>query len=481
MGTRTEQVQAYRFVTRRIVSALLSGEPETTERPMRRFGMSVFGGVMIATVVFAAVGVYGFINPGGRQLQDRSLVIERETGARFVFLEGRLHPVLNYTSARLVLRTNQPQVRTVSEKSLRGRTRGRPVGIANAPDPLPTRTALVNDSWSLCTSPRQPGSPDLASQLGVASAPAGGQRLGTSEALLVERDGPQEDTFVVWDGRRLATNDVSLSAIGLAAVRPVPVMDAFLNSLLPGPDLAAPRIAGNGGAGRSIDGRGGRIGQVYLAAGQHYVLLDSGLSAIGRVTKDLLLAGGGSPIQISASAAASARSTQTPSFDGAGFPAEMPEILFRDREPAMVCSLHRPGAAADDVPAVEVHQRFPGTPDGALPAGERTGPDGTRLADRVIVPGGRAALVRTQPAPGDASTSTTMYLVTDRGIKYAFPRVNAIEVQSWLGYEGLTPSPVPGFLLTLLPNGPVLDPVAAEKFVPDGTPTSGRPSPSRSP
>ena len=147
----------------------------------------------------------------------------------------------------------------------------------------------------------------------------------------------------------------------------------------------------------------------------------------------------------------------------------------------MVCSLHRPGAAADVFPTVQVHQRLPAGSDTPLPAGDRIGPDGTRLAERIVVPGGRAALVKIQPAPGDTTAITTTYLVTDRGIKYALPRVNTIEVQSWLGYEGIAPSPVPGFLLALLPNGPVLDPELAEKFVPDGTPTPARPSPSRTP
>ena len=57
------RLQAYRFVTRRIVSALLSGEPETTERPMRRFGLAVFGSAMVAAIVFAGVGVVGFLFP----------------------------------------------------------------------------------------------------------------------------------------------------------------------------------------------------------------------------------------------------------------------------------------------------------------------------------------------------------------------------------------------------------------------------------
>ena len=32
-----------------------------------------------------------------------SLIIEKETGNRFILADGRLHPVLNYASARLLL------------------------------------------------------------------------------------------------------------------------------------------------------------------------------------------------------------------------------------------------------------------------------------------------------------------------------------------------------------------------------------------
>ena len=35
MWTRREQHQAYRFLSRRIVSTMLAGEPEGTEVPMR--------------------------------------------------------------------------------------------------------------------------------------------------------------------------------------------------------------------------------------------------------------------------------------------------------------------------------------------------------------------------------------------------------------------------------------------------------------
>src|SRR5258705_2271081 len=108
MQTRRDQLQAHRFVARRIVSAMLSGEPETTDRPMRRFGLAVFGSAMLAAIIFAGVGVVGFIFPSGAKLADPSIVIERETGARYVFVNGLLHPVLNYASARLLLGAEAP-------------------------------------------------------------------------------------------------------------------------------------------------------------------------------------------------------------------------------------------------------------------------------------------------------------------------------------------------------------------------------------
>ena len=65
MQSRREQLQAYRFLTRRIVGGLVLGEPETNERPMRRFGLAVTFGVLLAAVIFAGAGIYSLVRPGG--------------------------------------------------------------------------------------------------------------------------------------------------------------------------------------------------------------------------------------------------------------------------------------------------------------------------------------------------------------------------------------------------------------------------------
>jgi len=133
MQTRRDQLQAYRFVTRRIVSAMLSGEPETTERPMRRFGLAVFGSAMLAAIIFAGVGVYGFIFPSGAKLNDPSIIIEKESGARFVYVDGQLHRVLNFTSARLLIGAETPEIKTVSAQSLSAYPRGPRSGSPTCP------------------------------------------------------------------------------------------------------------------------------------------------------------------------------------------------------------------------------------------------------------------------------------------------------------------------------------------------------------
>ena len=54
-----------------MVSALLSGDPENQDLPMRRLGMAIFGSAMLAVIIFAVVAVYGVYNPGGGSLSDQ--------------------------------------------------------------------------------------------------------------------------------------------------------------------------------------------------------------------------------------------------------------------------------------------------------------------------------------------------------------------------------------------------------------------------
>jgi type VII secretion protein EccB len=471
MRTRHEQVQAYRFVTRRISSAMLSGEPETTELPLRRLALSLLGSVIVAAIVLAVVGIYGFLNPAGGRPGENDIVIMRETGARFVFLDGRLHPVPNHTSARLVAGVAEPRVRSMSHRSLQGVPRGRPVGIRDAPDPPPDRRALLGPPWSVCSArPANPGGP-VPTHVVVGRTPAGGRPL-SGRAVLVTAGG-DSPIYLLWEDRRLrVTTRTVLTALDLAATTPVRVGAPLLNSITAGPDLAKPKLAREGQPSpQKVAGVTGRIGQVYRSGGQDYVLTEAGLAPIGRVSAALLLADAAA-VEITAAQAAQALARVQVEPDG--FPRTRPELLTPDRP--TLCAVYRGPAGDPGRPgtAVEVFEAGSEQLDGGAEGAPAQ--DGAATADRVLVPGGRGALVRSLPAPG-ATAATTVYLVTDQGLRYPLRDSADVEAQAALGYGGIEPAAVPATLLALVPGGPVLDPAAARLFLPaPASPTGPRPS-----
>jgi hypothetical protein len=263
----------------------------------------------------------------------------------------------------------------------------------------------------------------------------------------------------------------------MASARPVPVGQELVNSITAGPDLTAGFVAGAGQDGAVIGGQAGKLGQVYRTGDQFYVLLDRGLVPIGEVMARLLLAGGGEATEISASSAGVAQTNFR--FEPEGFPYDMPRLRNTGTEPAMVCSAFRGQAVAGNaLTTIELFDQA----DPRLAAASATvttariGPDGVRLADHVVIPGGRGALVRVLPAPDAPATNTTRYLVTDQGVKYALPRTDTDSVQDALGYGGVTATPVPSFLLALLPVGPALDPDEA-RLPASGVSPSASPTP----
>jgi type VII secretion protein EccB len=468
MWTRREQHQAYRFLSRRIVSTMLGGEPEGTEVPMRRFTVTLMASLGVALLVFAGFAVYGLLFPGGARPEENVIIVERESGAKYLYLADQLHPVLNWTSARLILGQATPAVRTMSQASLRDLPRGRAVGIPGAPDALPDKRSLVTLPWSVCSAPRSASSVALATHVFVTGSPAGGVELGAEDGVLVTA-GATPERYLIWRDHRLkVANSATVAALGWAGIRPAPVAVAFLDALPAGPDLAPLAVPGAGQrANRAIAGSATTIGQLFRAAGQHYVMVREGLAPVGALSAQLLAAGGARITDVTATEVGSALLT-TP-VEPPGLPADVPTARGADDRFAMACAVYRGGAELEHPVTVESYARVA---DGmaladAATAGE--GADGVPLADRVVVPGGRGALVT-------PIGSTTTYLITDQGIKFPLPRVDGTAVPAALGYTDVRPVAVPGSILALLPTGPSLDPRTAALFAaaPTAAPSASR-------
>ncbi|MBO4207311.1 type VII secretion protein EccB [Micromonospora echinofusca] len=464
MQSKRDQLQAHNFVVGRLRSALLRGDADAPETPTRRFSASTFAGILVGALLVAACGVYGMVFPGGDRTwrQPGTIVVERETGTRYLFVDGVLRPVLNLPSARLLAGAGA-KVRSVSEKSLRGVPHGLPVGIPGAPDSLPDPARLVTDSWLVCATRVATGPnstrPGVTVSLGQRSDTV--RPLGAGAVPLTAPDGA---VHLAWRDRRLRLPDASaaLVAFGYRGTRPVSVPAQWLNAVPQGPDLVAPPVDGIGREGPVVGGRPTWVGQVLVAqttagTSDYYLVLTDGLAAVAPAAAGLLLAdpdtraaygpGPVRPLEVSLDGVAAAPQSKTPP-DWTDRPTGPPPVV----EPAdgeVPCAALT--FAADGQPAVALVLARPGPAS----AGVRPGAD-AGTADQVSVPPGRGMLARSQPSPG--ATGRTLYLVTDLGIKYPLP---SAEVAGTLGYAGRQPVEVPAAMLALLPTGPVLDPAAA--------------------
>ncbi|WBB65285.1 type VII secretion protein EccB [Micromonospora sp. WMMD812] len=479
MRTRRDQVQAYRFVTRRIVSALLSGDPETNNLPMRRLGMAVFGSAIAAAVVLGGAGAYGQFTGNTAPLEENTLVIERESGATYVFAEGLLHPTLNYASARLILDKPDPEVRTMSQASIRDRPRGRTVGIVGAPDALPDRKSLAGLPWSVCDVP-DPADPRRSSTRLVIDRPLpGGTPLG-DRAVLVTVDGQRH--LLTNNARNQLVGDNRVAALRMANAPTLTVGQQLLNAVPAGPALREPTLDGlNQQVGLSVAGRPGRVGQVYRAAGQHYVLTREGLASIGEVTALLLLREGGAVTDITPDQAGQLLTDQR--AEQAGMPQALPALYPVREGQSVLCATYRAGAGGGPpVTTIEVFDRAPAeltaTGPGALPV-RQTPRDAVRTAEQVLLPGGKGVLAQAAPGAGDSGVGapgSTVYLISPQGVRYPLG-TRAGDALSALGYGGVTPLAVPGSLLALIPTGPTLDRESALAHFEPGAPAPAAPAP----
>ncbi|HEY5833939.1 type VII secretion protein EccB [Streptomyces sp.] len=469
MQSKRDQVQAHMFLMGRLTSSMLRADPDAPESPQGRTNRGVAIGVVIALIVSAGAFVIGLMSPGKKDSwqSSGSLIVDRDTGSRFLYLDGRLRPVRNYASARL-LGGAELKTTTVGTSSLGGTPHGPPVGIPGAPDVLPKRGDLADGPWQVCSSRDEPGS-RVSTTLALGTA-ADGAGLGPQDGLLVS--GPDSSLHLVWRGIRLRLDSKggAAEALGYGSTAPVPVSAAFLNSLPAGPDLAPPEVPGRGENGPSLGGRATRIGQVFQvtapgAQARYYLLRRDGLIPLSATTAALALGDPGTRREAYAGRPATALALGTAVLKGrlaptdggpegpAELPASPPEPVGPDDGTA-VCVRIQPDAQG---PRLSVSLVVPGSLGPvAQPPAENLTP-ACSPADRVTVPPGGGALVRVLGA-GGGLMGDTVYLVTDTGVKYRVPGADAAKA---LGYESVIPQALPSPLLSMLPTGPDLSPATA--------------------
>lgn len=474
MRTRREQVQAHRFVIRRIVSAMLSGEPEAVEQPMRRLALALLGSTMVAAIVLAAAGIVGLLTDRSSPLEANTLVVEDGTRTTYIYVDDVLYPVLNYVSARLIIGAANPTERSMSQQALAGIPRGPTLGIVGAPVSLPEPDLLADLPWRVCSLPPEPGIPAPTTTAVIGADLAGGTPL-EDRGLYVTHE---EQPYLLWNDLRLAMSGRSVpTVLGLADAAATPVGTQLLNTVTAGPDLAVPQVPRAGARSDFvIAGQEAVVGRVFRAANQFYVLTVEGLVPVGDLAAALRNAGGLPVEEISPEAAGRALAPEGRRLVPEGFPQQVPDMHDSDGT-ATVCAVYRGDGEADSPLATTV-EVFADPPAAlASPASQsvdatQTGQDVVATVDRVLTDGGRGALVRAVPTAGVDPATATVYLITADGIRYPVPE----DALGSLGYGEVDPVSVPVALVEMIPLGPTLDPATAGMPVrgqPDAGPVAG--------
>lgn len=442
MATKKDLVEAQSFSRRRLTTAFVSGSPGGREVEPHRPMKAVIGGLALTVVLVLGSMAFGWLKGSLPQdWGDNKLVIAKTSGARYISIKETLHPVLNTTSARLLIPADAFEVITVADDKLARQKRGATIGILGAPDSLTPPDALTNSGWVSC----------LGAEGGVATA-VGASARSTAAAAGASVVSTGGQTFVIAGGMRYPVAAADLSAVmlalGLDGRPPRTAPAVWTNLFALGPPLEPLRIAAFGKPAPGLP-PGATVGSVLAVANtgqeaRRYLVNAAGeLEPLPDLAHALFRIGSGSTTQ-----------------DLPVTPAQVTQLTVSPQEvapPAWPTALPAPVAEAPcatltasrgSQPKVELSTSASVTPEAGV--------------TKATVDLGTGALVR---AVGAGSLDAGPLLAIDQsGTSYAID-ASTPDLLQRLGYQAEDVAPVPQAWAELFRTGPELSVDAARTTV----------------
>ena len=298
------QVTAYHFWNRRNAAALSHHGVGLEYDPEQRRAAALILGFTFMILAVALMFILSWFKPAG-QVGNSAILADRDTGAVYVLVDGRLHPALNLASARLIAgQANNPTF--VKADELAKYPQGPTVGIVGAPAAMPIRTGDASQ-WAVCDTAPVATATSSAGDAPVVTAIAGpltfGQRsapLRMPSAILGRYNGA---TYVIWHGHR-SEIDLSNKAVALAlgvdssAPEPIPLSKALFDALPATDPLVSPPIPQAGApspfdiAPRAVIGSVLSVRDLAQPGSETlYVLLPNGVQRVSPFVASLLRSG----------------------------------------------------------------------------------------------------------------------------------------------------------------------------------------------
>jgi type VII secretion protein EccB len=251
------------------------------------------------SVVWVLLGVgwmalLHLMKPAG--LVGQSPIIgNRDTGAVYAKIDGRLYPALNLTSARLAVGSAASPAWVKAAEIAKYPT-GPAIGIPGVPDELSAKSALMS-AWAVCDTAAPGGTgaaPVVTSIAGQLSDAGRAAPLGAAQAILVTHQGA---TYVIWGGHRSRIDPRERSVtfnLGLdpGLTRSIVISNALFDALPATEPLVVPDVSEAGTPSTWFPGL--PVGSVLEtrdangAVSGFYALLPGGVQKISGFVADLL-------------------------------------------------------------------------------------------------------------------------------------------------------------------------------------------------
>jgi type VII secretion protein EccB len=254
------------------------------------------------SVVLVVIGVgwmalLHFMRPAGL-IGASAIIGNRDTGAVYAKINGRLYPALNLTSARLAV-GNAASPTWVKANEIAKYPTGPLIGILGVPDSLPITSSAVS-AWSVCDTAAARGSgtaPVVTSIAGQLTPFDRAAAMGPAQAVLTTHKGA---TYVIWKGQRSRIDPTDRSVtfnlgLDLGVTYPIEISNAVFDAMPSTEPLVLPAIPESGTPSRWLPGAMvGSVLETRDAGGEvngFYVLLPGGVQKITSFVADLLRTG----------------------------------------------------------------------------------------------------------------------------------------------------------------------------------------------
>lgn len=257
--------------------------------------------IVIVVIGVGWMALLHVMKPAGL-IGQSNIIGNRDTGAMYARINGRLYPALNLTSARLAVGSAATPTWVTAGEIAKYPT-GPIVGIPGVPDSLPVTAGTVS-AWSVCDTAQTGGATRSGGTTPVVTAIAGqlsplgrAVALGPKQAILVTHRGA---TYVIWGGQRSRIDPTDRSVtfnLGLdpGLTYPVEISNALFDAMPSTEPIVLPAIPESGTPSQWLPGA--KVGSVLEsrdangAVNGFYVLLPGGMQKISSFVADLLRTG----------------------------------------------------------------------------------------------------------------------------------------------------------------------------------------------